>query len=203
MSAWSTRMATSFPSSGIRCATPASMRRRYASCATSNQRYVKRIEAILAPIYGANNVRAQVAADVDFSQTDQVAETYRPNPPPGTAIRSQLTQETGKRLARRRSGNPGCAQQPAAGTGHGADSPPPVRLPASALGTSAQALQNFSKNSTINYEVDKTVRHTKGVPGSIRRLSVAVVVNFRAEAPKDRRCGGQPSRNRSPLARLT
>lgn len=144
--------------------------------------YVKRIEAILAPIYGANNVRAQVAADVDFSQTDQVAETYRPNPPPGTAIRSQLTQETA-------SGSPAAAgipgalsnQPPAPATAQiGAPGSPP----ASALGASAQASQNFSKNSTINYEVDKTVRHTKGVPGSIRRLSVAVVVNFRAEAPK-------------------
>jgi flagellar M-ring protein FliF len=144
--------------------------------------YVKRIEAILAPIYGATNVRAQVAADVDFSQTDQVAETYRPNPPPGTAIRSQLTQETanGSPAA---AGIPGALsnQPPAPATAPiGATGTPP----ASALGASAQASQNFSKNSTINYEVDKTVRHTKGVPGSIRRLSVAVVVNFRAEVPK-------------------
>ena len=144
--------------------------------------YVKRIEAILAPIYGASNVRAQVAADVDFSQTDQVAETYRPNPPPGTAIRSQLTQESssGSPTA---AGIPGALsnQPPAPATAAiGAGGSPP----ASALGAQGQAPQNVSKNSTINYELDKTVRHTKGVPGSIRRLSVAVVVNFRTEAPK-------------------
>jgi flagellar M-ring protein FliF len=145
--------------------------------------YVKRIEAILAPIYGATNVRAQVAADVDFSQTDQVAETYRPNPPPGTAIRSQLTQETGSGSPAAAAGIPGALsnQPPAPATAPIAAAGSPA---ASALGTAAQAAQNFSKNSTINYEVDKTVRHTKGVPGSIRRLSVAVVVNFRAEAPK-------------------
>jgi flagellar M-ring protein FliF len=45
------------------------------------------------------NVRAQVAADIDFSQTDQVAETYKPNPTPATAIRSQQTAD-GQRLAR-------------------------------------------------------------------------------------------------------
>jgi flagellar M-ring protein FliF len=36
----------------------------------------------------------------------------------------------------------------------------------------------------VNYEVDKTVRHTKGMPGMVRRLSVAVVVNHKTDPTK-------------------
>lgn len=141
--------------------------------------YVQRIESILAPIVGGSNVRAQVAADIDFSQTDQVAETFRPNPAPTTAIRSQQTAESG-------SGTP-----PAAGIPGALSNQPPAPATApltqSAQGPAAAAAgqQNFSRNSTVNFEIDKTVRHTKVAPGAIRRLSVAVVVNYRKDVPKD------------------
>lgn len=138
--------------------------------------YIKRIETILAPIVGPNNVRAQVAADLDFSQTDQVAETYRPNPPAEAVIRSQQTSEAASN-AGSAAGIPGAlSNQP----------PAPATAPASPGGVGAQsggALQNYSKNSTFNYEVDKTIRHTKSVPGNIRRLSVAIVVNYRTAQP--------------------
>jgi flagellar M-ring protein FliF len=51
--------------------------------------------------------------------------------------------------------------------------------PGAGVGGAASSSQNFTRNATINYEVDKTIRHTKGVPGTVRRLSVAVVVNLR------------------------
>jgi flagellar M-ring protein FliF len=142
--------------------------------------YGKRIEAILAPVVGPNNVRAQVAADLDFSQTDQVAESYKPNPATETVIRSQQTAEAG-------SGSP-----PAAGIPGALSNQPPVPATApltqpaapGAAGAAANSSQNFTRNATINYEVDKTVRHTKGTPGSVRRLSVAVVVNHRKDPTK-------------------
>ncbi|MBI5109145.1 MAG: flagellar M-ring protein FliF [Rhodocyclales bacterium] len=141
--------------------------------------YVQRIESILAPIVGNSNVRAQVAADVDFSQTDQVAETYRPNPTPATAIRSQLTSETG-------SGTPAAAGIPGALSNQPpAPATAPLVQPAQSAAAATAANQNFSRNSTVNFEIDKTVRHTKGAPGSVRRLSVAVVVNYRKDIPKD------------------
>ncbi|HJU50147.1 MAG TPA: flagellar basal-body MS-ring/collar protein FliF, partial [Pseudogulbenkiania sp.] len=37
--------------------------------------FVKRIEAILEPIFGKGNVRAQVTANVDFSEVEQTSET--------------------------------------------------------------------------------------------------------------------------------
>lgn len=148
--------------------------------------YGRRIEAILAPVVGARNVHAQVTADLDFSQIDQVAETYKPNPPPETAIRSQQTAETGN-------GSPQAIGVPGALTNQPPVPPTaPLTQPAvpgaagaaPAGGAAAGAAQNFSKNATINYEVDKTIRHTKGVPGSVRRLSVAVVVNHRQDPTK-------------------
>ena len=62
--------------------------------------YIKRIEEIVGTLVGASNVKARVTADIDFSQSDQVAETYRPNPTPETAIRSQQTRRN--RLGRDR-----------------------------------------------------------------------------------------------------
>lgn len=162
--------------------------------------YVKRIEAILAPIVGLNNVRAQVAADVDFSQTDLVAETYKPNPNPDAAVRSQQVAETG-------SGSPPAAGIPGALSNQ---PPPPATAPiaqspiagaaAGAAGAAAAgaagaagAGQNYSKTATFNYEIDKTIRHTKNVPGSIRRLSVAVVVNHRKDLTKEKDPAKAPS----------
>lgn len=145
--------------------------------------YSKRIEAILAPVVGPSNVRAQVAADLDFSQIDQVAETYKPNPGPETAIRSQQTAETG-----------GSGAQAAGIPGALTNQPPvPATAPLTqgagaagggAAGAAAANAQGISRNATINYEVDKTIRHTKGVPGTVRRLSVAVVVNHRKDPTK-------------------
>lgn len=150
--------------------------------------YVRRIEAILAPIVGASNVKAQVAADIDFSVIELVAENYKPNPTPETAIRSQQTTEAG-------TGTPGAVGVPGALTNQAPapatapiTTPPAPGTPGGAAGnpptpTSAAGI-NFSRNATVNYEVDKTVRHTKGVPGVVRRLSVAVVVNHKSDPAK-------------------
>ncbi|MDE2600344.1 MAG: flagellar M-ring protein FliF [Rhodocyclaceae bacterium] len=139
--------------------------------------YIKRIEEIVGTVVGARNVKARVAADVDFSQSEQVAETYRPNPTPETAIRSQQTQETGSTV-------PGAQGVPGALTNQPpAPATAPIttpNVPAGGTGAAGSS-QPFTKNATINYELDKTVRHTKGVPGEIRRLSVAVVVNTKVD----------------------
>jgi flagellar M-ring protein FliF len=50
---------------------------------------------------------------------------------------------------------------------------------AAAATAPAPASTNARKDSTINYEVDKTVRHTRQEVGRIKRLAVAVVVNHK------------------------
>ncbi|WP_366546484.1 flagellar M-ring protein FliF C-terminal domain-containing protein, partial [Salmonella enterica] len=42
--------------------------------------------------------------------------------------------------------------------------------------------RNTQRNETSNYEVDRTIRHTKMNVGDIERLSVAVVVNYKTLA---------------------
>ncbi len=150
--------------------------------------YVRRIEAILEPLVGRNNFRAQVAAEIDFSHVEQVDESWLPNPPPETAIRSQQMSDSG-------TGTPPAFGIPGALTNQPpvpATAPitiPPVGGAGGAAGGTGVA-GNYTRNATINYELDKTVRHTRGAPGSVKRLSVAVVVNHKAGPVKD----GAPGR---------
>lgn len=156
------------------------------------QSYVKRIEAILTPILGKDNVKAQVAADLDFSTIEQTAETFKPNPVPSdAAIRSQQVSETGSDAAKTPSGVPGAlSNQPP-----GAASAPIVASGAPAGGASAGAGSigpGAHKESTTNFEVDKTIQHIKQPVGAIKRLSVAVVVNNRKAVGKDAKGGSKP-----------
>jgi len=153
--------------------------------------YLKRVEAILEPLFGKGNFRAQITADIDFSNFDQVEESYLPNPTPDTAIRSQQTAESG-------AGSP-----PAVGVPGALTNQPPV--PATAPITNPQVggaaggtgqNNNFTRNATINYELDKTVRHTRGTPGVVKRLSVAVAVNHKQVIGND----GKPGKPTPPGA---
>ena len=140
------------------------------------QGYAKRIEDIIAPIMGADNIRAQVTADLDFSQTEQTAETYKPNAAPDQAsIRSQQSSESGA------DGGPGAAGVPGALSNQppgGATAPISAAGGKPAAGAAAAAAGGSAhKDSTINYELDKTISHIKKPVGSVKRLSVAVVVN--------------------------
>ena len=146
------------------------------------QSYNARIEAILAPITGPNNVRAQIAADLDFSETEHAEEIYKPNQNPADiAIRSQQASEALAGGAGGTSGGvPGAlSNQPPA--------PPtaPITAPAATPGTNASApaapSSQLRKDTTTNYEVDKTIRHTRQELGRIKRLAVAVVVNHKKQ----------------------
>lgn len=142
------------------------------------QRYARRITAILEPILGAGNVRAEVTADLDFSQTEKTAETFRPNAPNEVAMRSQTSQES--------SSSNGTA--PAGGVpGAQANTPTNAGASAPATATSGSSSNSQSKrDSSINYELDRTVETRRLPVGAIRRLSAAIVVNNRkVEIPVD------------------
>ncbi|MFZ2525682.1 MAG: flagellar basal-body MS-ring/collar protein FliF [Candidatus Ferrigenium altingense] len=141
------------------------------------QSYIKRIEALLTPMLGANNMRAQVSADIDFSRTEQTSESYKPNQNSAdSTIRSKQSSEAMNGSGLNASGVPGAlTNQP----------PVPATAPIVADtgtqtgGATANSgnISNLQKESTVNYEVDRTIRHTVLPVGSIKRLSVAVVVN--------------------------
>lgn len=161
---------------------------------------VSRIEQILKPVLGEDNFKVQVAADLDFSQSEQTAETYRPNATPETSsIRSRQNAETAS-VNQAAGGVPGALtnQPPVPATA-------PLTTPPTGTGTPGQAARpgdaqgridaagvtaplnaagqpiSTAKNATINYELDRTVRHTKQGMGAIRRLTAAVVVNHRKD----------------------
>ncbi len=141
--------------------------------------YAKRIEAILTPILGSSNVRAQVTADVDFSRIERSEEIYRPNntETEPASIRSQQNVESVSTGSKFEGGIPGAlTNRP----------PEPAIAPIEIDGEAADNVPETAPTdrrteSTINYEIDKTIQHTRQPTGGIKRLSAAVVVNFRTK----------------------
>jgi flagellar M-ring protein FliF len=135
---------------------------------------VRRIESIITPIAGENNVRAEATADVDFSTSEQAAEMYKPNQGQNpAAVRSQHSSEA-QNGGNTASGVPGALtnQPPAPATA-------PLTQPANGAPGTASPSGNMQRDSTVNYEVDKTVRYVQQPMGGIKRLTVAVVVNHK------------------------
>ncbi|HBV39341.1 MAG TPA: flagellar M-ring protein FliF [Erwinia sp.] len=160
-------------------------------------RYQQRIEAILNPILGNGNVHAQVTAQIDFNAREQTDEKYQPNADPSKqAIRSRQSSNS-EQSGGQSGGVPGAlSNQPAPANSA------PVTTPAnganganganSSTANNATANQNSSttktgplstrNDDTTNYEVDRTILHTKMNVGEVQRLSVAVVVNYKTDA---------------------
>ena len=169
----------------------------------------KRIEEILKPMVGNENYKVQIAADIDFSTSEQTAESFKPNNnTEASSIRSQQTSETASVNAPT-GGVPGALSNqppvpataplttPAVGAQPAGASRPGEAGRLAAAGITAplsgvgQPLAT-AKNATINYEIDKTVKHTKQAMGNIRRLSAAVVINHRKETGKDGKTAVKP-----------
>jgi flagellar M-ring protein FliF len=129
--------------------------------------YVSRITEILTPILGIGAVQAQVAADIDFTVVERTSERYDPE----TSMRSeQLVEELTAAMGA--SGIPGTLS----------NQPPAEVEVVAALGAEASAQPaptRSSKREIRNFELDKTISHTREMPGTLKKLSVAVVVDYR------------------------
>lgn len=135
--------------------------------------FVDRIERMLSPVVGLGNVRAEVTAEVDFTQTESTQEMFNPDL---AAVRSEQSSED-QSQGSSQGGIPGALsnQPPAAATA-------PRNANQQAGATTQQGSNKTSKRSTKNYELDKTISHTRNRAGSVKRLSVAVVLNNKAAA---------------------
>ncbi|MGL5700583.1 MAG: flagellar basal-body MS-ring/collar protein FliF [Kluyvera sp.] len=152
--------------------------------------YQHRIQAILAPIVGSKNVRAQVTAQIDFTLNEQTAEQYRPNTDLNKmAIRSRQTSASEQGNKNGVGGVPGALsnQPPVPATApltqpitSGKSAGDAAKAAGDAATTSTTSLQpyNSQKDETTNYELDRTLTHIKRNSGQLERLSVAVVVNY-------------------------
>ena len=158
------------------------------------QSYIRRIEAILQPIVGASNVRAQVAADVDFSTVEHTDEKYAPNQDPSkAAIRSQQSSDANQQGATPPGGVPGAlSNQPPLNPsapittaqpnqGAAANGQPGAANASNVANTAPRSggASNVRRDVTTNYEVDRSISHVQQSAGGVKRLSVAVVVNYR------------------------
>ncbi|QCS66343.1 flagellar basal body M-ring protein FliF [Achromobacter denitrificans] len=163
------------------------------------QRTVERILTILNPLVGPGNVHAQASADVDFSRREETSEVYRPNQEPGqAAVRSQQTSDSTQRGVNPAQGVPGALSNQAPTNAQAPIANPPQpqpprpgqpQQPANAQQQQQQQQQqtgtqaatgnlNERRDATTNYEVDRTISHIKQPVGTLKRLSVAVVVNY-------------------------
>lgn len=164
--------------------------------------FQQRIQTIVATIVGRNNVKAQVTAQLDFTQHEQTAEQYQPNTSPDKmAIRSRQTSDAEQGSKNAIGGVPGALSnqppapattpitQPAAANnpaanGNTANNPAANTATNNAANSGASTTVltpmpfNNRKDNTTNYELDRTLTHIKRSTGRIERLSVAVVVNY-------------------------
>jgi flagellar M-ring protein FliF len=149
--------------------------------------YVRRIEQLLMPMTGSGRVSAQVVATMDFSEVEEATESYKPD---SAVVRSEQTSENTTRTpGSNAQGVPGATSNQPPSSAQAQPLNPPAALaaagkagvkpaPAANAADSASASPiNESRNSTRNYEVDRTVSHVRHPGGSLRRLSVAVLVD--------------------------
>jgi flagellar M-ring protein FliF len=159
--------------------------------------YAQRIEALLAPLVGPGRVRAQVVAQMDMAVTEEAHEQYKPD---SQIVRSEQTSESITKDGSGSQGVPGALtnQPPSAGVAQPPGSAPAAAKPAGAAsaaaaasatsavaGTSAGVTDSTSKQSTKNYEIDRTVAYTRQPAGRLRRVTVAVLIDNMRIAGKD------------------
>jgi flagellar M-ring protein FliF len=158
--------------------------------------YTQRIEALLTPMIGAGRVRAQVVAQMDMAVSEETHEQYRPD---SQIVRSEQVSEQSSRDGSAAGGVPGALtnQPPPAGVAQA----PPNTAPANANGnspngagkpgatagsaltepvgatTGSGAPDSSSKQTTRNYEIDRTLAYTHQPAGKLRRLTVAVLLD--------------------------
>ena len=126
------------------------------------ERLASRIHGILEPMLGEGRFRAEVAADIDFTAVEKTQEIYNPET---AVIRSEQISEQRNVNEADVGGVPGAL----------ANQPGPDGNPAEM--TEAQSGGEKSMQATRNYEVDRTIAHTRHQVGKITRLTIAVAVD--------------------------
>ena len=155
--------------------------------------YAQRIQELLTPLVGPGRVRAQVVAQVDMATTEQTREQYNPQ---SQVVRSEsVAEEAARNGAGVAGGVPGALtnQPPQPGVALPPGSAPATAQtganPPAGAATAANASTNnasstvvttpdtTSRQSTRNYEIDRTMAYTRQPAGRVTRLSVAVLID--------------------------
>ena len=132
------------------------------------QRYedklVEQIEALIMPMMGGpGRVRAEVTAQMDFTQSEQTTETFEPN--------QDLVRQSMEERSFNSNGNP--AGVPGALTNQ------PPTTPAQEVGVEEANNQSSTESSQRVYEMDRALTHTKNSTGAVTRLSIALLLDHK------------------------
>jgi len=130
--------------------------------------YEIRIADLLSDITASGKVRVQVAADIDFSAAQESRESFNPD-------RQVVRSEQILRDNRNAGGNANAQGVPGALSNQpptGADMQAMDELPEENV-----AISNEPTSIVRNYEIERVLNYVNTPAGSVRRLSVAVVVD--------------------------
>lgn len=128
-----------------------------------------KVESLLEEVVGINKALARVTVDMDFNKVDVTEENFDPD---GQVTRSEqllIEQEGGEKAA---AGIPGVKGELATFTETG--------------GGEGKSEGPYRKNITRNYEISRKTRHVQESVGTIKRLSVAVMVDGVYEESRDK-----------------
>ncbi|MDY7534762.1 flagellar basal-body MS-ring/collar protein FliF [Pseudomonas sp. Bout1] len=155
----------------------------------------QRVHNILQPVLGNDRYKAEVSADVDFSAVESTSEQFNPDQP---ALRSEQSTTEQRTASNGPQGVPGAlSNQPPAPatapqtTGGAAATAGAVQPGQPLLDANGQQIMDPAtgqpmlapypadkrNQSTKNFELDRSISHTKQQQGRINRLSVSVVVD--------------------------
>ncbi|GHE37473.1 flagellar basal-body MS-ring/collar protein FliF [Vulcaniibacterium thermophilum] len=144
--------------------------------------YVERVQQLLEPMLGPGRVSAQVTVDMDFSETEEAREVYGPDP--GKVRSEQVAEEITGSAAPAAAGVPGATS----------NTPPGPPAPsANATAAAQEPAPVGNRNATRNYEIDRTISHSRRPAGRIRRVTAAVLVdNLPAAAGDGKKPASRP-----------
>ena len=154
----------------------------------------QRVHNILQPVLGNDRYKAEVSADVDFSAVESTSEQFNPDQP---ALRSEQSTNEQRTASSGPQGVPGALsnqppspasapQQTGQGAASGTIQPGQPLLdangqqimdPATGQPMLAPYPTDKRSQSTRNFELDRSISHTKQQQGRVNRLSVAVVID--------------------------
>ncbi|QHG66277.1 flagellar basal-body MS-ring/collar protein FliF [Pseudomonas putida] len=155
----------------------------------------QRVHNILQPVLGNDRYKAEVSADLDFSAVESTSEQFNPDQP---ALRSEQAVNEQRASSQGPQGVPGAlSNQPpgpasAPQTTGGAAAPAGAIQPGQPLvdangqqimdpATGQPMLAPYPSDkreqTTKNFELDRSISHTRQQQGRLTRLSVAVVVD--------------------------
>ena len=130
----------------------------------------QKVESMLEEVVGINRARARVTAEIDFNKVERTEENFDPE---GQVVRSeQMLTEHDQGGGTNPEGIPGVKGELATFAGEG--------------GGGAASAGNNRNNVTRNYEISKQTKHTQEKGGSVKKLSIAVMVDGSYEKSVDK-----------------